>query len=148
MEGASVCGSDGSRPDRASFSSRSCSRINRILVGDKDSRGCWKREESEGAKFCQFRLNGNPRDFLCSLSSSSTSTSVSAFDDSILSLSARHGGGGCAETARVRPHIYPHAQTWKISHSLLLSVPRVGVHFVWHREVKPGVPTGLAMCPG
>ena len=54
--------------------------------------------------------------------------SLPAFDDSILSLSVRQRWPGCAETARVRRHI-PHARTWKISYSVLLSVPDSGFPF-------------------
>ena len=55
----------------------------------------------EGAKFCQFGLNGNPRDFLCS--------PLPPYLHSMIHFYPflRLRGGGCAETARVRRRISP-----------------------------------------
>ena len=71
----------------------------------------------EGAKFCPFGLNGNPRDFLCS-----------PLPPYLHSMIQFYPFLRCASAAAVvqKQHesaaVYPHAQTWKISSSLLLSV--------------------------
>ena len=63
---------DGSRPDKASFLLETKVHAAESIGFRSDAlciSGRRTREDvggGEGAKFCQFRLNGNPRDFLCS----------------------------------------------------------------------------------
>ena len=93
-------------------------------------------EERKGAKFCQFRLKCNPRDFLCSLP-----PYVSAFDDSILSLSARRL---CRNSASPPPYI-PSSPCTDLENLLLAAPPFRSPCFFsiqWSREIfKRWIPT-------
>ena len=97
---------DGPRPDKASFlyprvegaAAESIEfRSERRTQGDVGG----EERSGESAKFCPFRLNGNPRDFLCV-------PPLIPYLHSMIQFYPFLRGGGCAETARVRRrHISP-----------------------------------------
>ena len=78
----------------------------------------------EGAKFCQFGLNGNPRDFLCSPLPPYLHSMIQFYP--FLRSAAEVVQKQRESAAAV---LYPHARTWKISSSLLLSVSHSGLPF-------------------